>query len=227
VDFEFSSKLVMKRVAKTIELMDAVAKLNDPQCELLLLCACAGISKLYFSMRTCPPRVFESAQVFFDAALRSSLERIVTASGPGFGDWQWRLATQPFAFGGLGVYSAGDVLNYAFLASRLQSACLQTKLLRSSGIVTTSPSFDDALCTFNVSMDIDLLSNPNEIAAPKLMKKLADIHFTRVAQTVESTFHLSPRQIALWNSLKEDYMSDWLRVALISGLGQTMNARTY
>jgi hypothetical protein len=30
VDFEFSSKLVMKRVAKTIELMDAVAKLNDP-----------------------------------------------------------------------------------------------------------------------------------------------------------------------------------------------------
>nr|GFB97465.1 hypothetical protein [Tanacetum cinerariifolium] len=28
------------------------------------------------------------AQRSFDAALRSSLERIVTASGPGFGDWQ-------------------------------------------------------------------------------------------------------------------------------------------
>ncbi|GJT14924.1 hypothetical protein Tco_0873630, partial [Tanacetum coccineum] len=30
VDFNFSSELVMKRVAKTIRLMDAVAKINDP-----------------------------------------------------------------------------------------------------------------------------------------------------------------------------------------------------
>ncbi|GJV83226.1 hypothetical protein Tco_1523124 [Tanacetum coccineum] len=66
--------------------------------------------------------------------LRSALKRIVTASGPGFGEWQWRLATLPFAFGGLGVYSAGDVLNYAFIASRLQSAALQTKLLLHVGV---------------------------------------------------------------------------------------------
>ncbi|GJZ84455.1 hypothetical protein Tco_0649794 [Tanacetum coccineum] len=123
VDVDFGSALVMKRVSKTIGLLDAVAKINDPQCELLLIRACAGVSKLYFTMRTCPPRVF-------DMALRSALERIVTASGSGFGDWQWRLATLPFAFGGLGIYSAGDVLNYAFIASRLQSATLQTKLLR-------------------------------------------------------------------------------------------------
>ncbi|GKF49959.1 hypothetical protein Tco_0143210, partial [Tanacetum coccineum] len=41
VNFGFNSELVMKRVAKTIVLMDAVAKINDPQCELLLLRACA------------------------------------------------------------------------------------------------------------------------------------------------------------------------------------------
>ena len=40
MDFEFSIKLVMKRVAKTIDLMDAVAKLNDPQCEL---CYCVHV----------------------------------------------------------------------------------------------------------------------------------------------------------------------------------------
>nr|GEU32714.1 putative reverse transcriptase domain-containing protein [Tanacetum cinerariifolium] len=95
-NFDFSSELVMKRVAKSIMLMDTVAKLNDPQCELLLL-------------RTCVERI--------------------TASGLGFGDWQWRLFTLPFAFGGLGVYFAGGVLNYAFFASRLQSAGLQSKLL--------------------------------------------------------------------------------------------------
>nr|GFC98511.1 hypothetical protein [Tanacetum cinerariifolium] len=93
----------------------------------------------------------------FDMALRSSLERIVTASGPGFGDWQWRLSTLPFAFGGLGVYSVGDVLNYAFLASRLQFAGLQTKLLRHTSVVSPGPIFDDALSVFNTSMETDLL----------------------------------------------------------------------
>nr|GFC13168.1 auxilin-like protein [Tanacetum cinerariifolium] len=53
----------------------------------------------------------------------------VTASGPVFGDWKWRLATLPFAFVRLGVYSACDVLKYAFIASRLQTAILQTSSL--------------------------------------------------------------------------------------------------
>ncbi|GJZ72755.1 hypothetical protein Tco_0636901 [Tanacetum coccineum] len=210
----------MKRVSKTIGLLDAVAKINDPQCELLLIRACAGISKLYFAMRTCSPRVFESAQLSFDMALRSALERIVTASGPGFGDWQWRLATLPFAFGGLGVYSAGDVLNYAFIASRLQSAALQTKLLRHADIVDSGSTFDDALRMFNTSMEIDFLSNPSEIAAPKLMKKMADIYFTRVTKDAESSFSLSPRQMALWQSQREDHTSYWLRVVPISGRAQ-------
>ncbi|GKB62567.1 hypothetical protein Tco_0918753 [Tanacetum coccineum] len=219
VDFNFSSELVMKRVAKTIGLIDAIAKINDPQGELLLLRACTSISKLYFAMRTCSPRVFEMAQRSFDATLCCALERIVTASGPGFGDWQWRLATLPFAFRGLGVYAAGDVLNYAFNASRLQSASLQTKLLRHSGIVASRPTFDDAFCVFNTKMKTDLLSNPSEITAPKLVKKLADICFTHVTQTAESTFSLSPRQMALRQSQMEDHTSDRLRVVPISGLG--------
>nr|GEY13621.1 hypothetical protein [Tanacetum cinerariifolium] len=174
-------------------------------------------------MRTCPPRVFVSAQRSFNMALRSALERIVIASGPGFGDWQWRLATLPFAFGGLDVYSAGDVLNYAFLASRLQYAALQTKLIRHVGIAASGSTFDDALCVFNTSMEIDFLSNPSEIAAPKLMKKMADIYFTRVTKDAESTFSLSSRQMALWQSQIEDHTSDRLRVVSIFGLGQAMN----
>nr|GEW13515.1 hypothetical protein [Tanacetum cinerariifolium] len=83
VEFNFSSELVMKRVAKTFVLMDTIAKINDPQCELLLLRVCAGISKLYFDMRTCSPQVLEMAYHSFDAALHSTLERLVTASEPG------------------------------------------------------------------------------------------------------------------------------------------------
>ncbi|GJX37316.1 hypothetical protein Tco_0250619, partial [Tanacetum coccineum] len=54
----------------------------------------------------------------------------------------------------------------------------ETKLLRHVGIVASGSTFDDALSAFNTSMEIDFLSNPSEIAAPKLMKKKADIYFT-------------------------------------------------
>ncbi|GKB77466.1 hypothetical protein Tco_0944361, partial [Tanacetum coccineum] len=41
------------------------------------------------------------------------------------------------------------------------------------------------------------------------------------------TFSLSSRQMALWQSQMEDHTSDWLRAVPISGLGQTMNSKTY
>ena len=63
-------------------------------------------------------------------ALHSAMERIVTAYGR-----QRKLVTLPFAFGGLGVYFRGDVLNSAFLAPQLEFVGLQTKLLRHVGIV--------------------------------------------------------------------------------------------
>ncbi|GJT04085.1 hypothetical protein Tco_0838547 [Tanacetum coccineum] len=174
VNFDFSSELVMKTVAKSSVLVDTVAKLNDP-----------------------------SAQRSFDAALCSSLECIITASSLGFGDWQWRLSTLPFEFARLGVYSVD------------------------SNIVTSGPAFDNALNTFNSKMAIDLLSNPSEVAALKLMKKLADTYFTRVTHTAEFTFSLSARKMALWKSQMEEFTSDYLRVVTISGLRQTMNGRIY
>ncbi|GKB00095.1 putative reverse transcriptase domain-containing protein [Tanacetum coccineum] len=158
VDVDFGSALVMKRVSKTIGLLNAVAKINDPQCELLLIRACAGVSKLYFAMRTCPPRVFEAAQLSFDMALSLC---------------PWSV-----------LYGLMD-----------GSATLQTKLLRDVGIVAPGSTFDEDLY----------------------------IYFTRVTKDEESSYSLSPRQMALWQSQKEDHTSDWLRVVPISGLGQTMN----
>ncbi|GKF15060.1 hypothetical protein Tco_0056522 [Tanacetum coccineum] len=69
-------------------------------------------------------------------------------------------------------------------------------------------------------METDLLSNLSETTAPKLMKKMADIYFTWVTKNAESTFSLSPRQMALWTSQREDHTSDWLRTVPISSLVQ-------
>ncbi|KAL8117831.1 hypothetical protein AgCh_015653 [Apium graveolens] len=82
VDSNFSSELVMKRVAKTIMLMDAVAKINDPQ---------------------------------------------------------------------------------------------------------SGTTFDDALHLFNRNLQTDFLSNPSEIVAPKLMKKMADIYVISSGLTMRFT----------------------------------------
>ncbi|GJW86345.1 hypothetical protein Tco_0161685 [Tanacetum coccineum] len=72
-----NSEVEMKRVAKTIVLFDAVAKINDPECDFLLLRACTSILKLYFAMRTCPACVHKSTQRSFDVPLCCTLERIV------------------------------------------------------------------------------------------------------------------------------------------------------
>ncbi|GJU01066.1 hypothetical protein Tco_1111404 [Tanacetum coccineum] len=56
---------------------------------------------------------------------------------------------------------------------------------------------------------------------------MADIYFTRVTKDVESSFSLSPRQMALWQSEREEHTFDWLRVVPIYGLGPTMNGKTY
>ncbi|GJZ67283.1 reverse transcriptase domain-containing protein [Tanacetum coccineum] len=192
VDFDFCNELVMKRVAKTIGLMDAIAKINDPQCELLLLRSCTGI----------PGYTLLCAHALLVSL--SLLSFLLT--------WLFILLW--------GVF-------YGFLASRLQSTDLHTKLLRHTGIVSPGPIFDDALSVFYTSMKTGLLSNPSEIAAPKLMKKMADIYFTRVTKNAKSTFSLSPRQMALWTSQREDHTSDWLKTVPIFGLGQTMNGKTY
>ncbi|GJU02865.1 putative reverse transcriptase domain-containing protein, partial [Tanacetum coccineum] len=271
MDFDFSSELVMKRMTKTIGLIDLL--------RLMIL----NLNVLLTWLSVLP------------------IELIETVFRLGFGDWQWMLTHLPFAFKGLGNKattsegklvlvdddgkpfenvdypgntSSEDVVELvdneiaSYLASKpirvgygpnslleqlreslvdyeydpydddmykgreipknieivcdnldIKSAGLQAKLLRVSSIVAFRPTFDNALCVFNTSKETDLLSNPSEIVAPKLMKKLADIYFTRVIDTAESTFSLSPRNMALWKSQMECHISDWLRVVPIYGLG--------
>ncbi|KAL6557393.1 hypothetical protein OROMI_017743 [Orobanche minor] len=81
-----------------------------------------------------------------------------------------------------------------------QSAGLQAKLQCPYGITSFGPAFDGALSLFMETTGSDLLSNLSEIAAPRLMERLEDIYFTKVAASAESVFSLSPRHVALWKS---------------------------
>ncbi|GJR33976.1 hypothetical protein Tco_1209660 [Tanacetum coccineum] len=110
---------------------------------------CVGVAKLSYALVTCSPLSLLEAQVEFDPALRASLEKIVTALGLGFGDWQWRFATLLIKLGGLGILLAGDIISYAFLASRLKTSTLQAKIISKMGLVPrlTIPMFSEgSLC---------------------------------------------------------------------------------
>ncbi|GKB98586.1 hypothetical protein Tco_0984723, partial [Tanacetum coccineum] len=117
-DTYFTSGLAMRRAANAVDLMGLLPQLHDSQSELLLLRSCMGISKLFFDLRTCQPVHMEEAALFFNKGLRGSIENIVVCGGPFFGDLQWRLASLPIQFCGLGLYSAKLVSFYAFVASR-------------------------------------------------------------------------------------------------------------
>ena len=79
------------------------------------------------------------------------------------------------------MYAVAAVLHYAFIASRAQTYDLQTQLLRPAGIMSPGSTFVAALDVFNEVTGSAMPCDPSEIAAPKLMKKLADIYFTKVA----------------------------------------------
>ena len=199
--------------------MAAVSKLRDPQCELILFQYCAGVGRLFYAPRTCPLDSFGDAQVQFDLALRDFLEKIVTASGPGFGDWQWRLATLPIKMGGLGIYSVVDVINYAFLAFRLQTSSLQARILAHSNLPSLGLAFERALGVFRALCGSNAVSLNDESATPYMMKKLAGEYLNVVENNLVPSYMLTPRHIAILCFTWESHAQDFLSTIPIDGLG--------
>ncbi|WJX62426.1 hypothetical protein P8452_47425 [Trifolium repens] len=110
----------MKRAVRAVELMHLLSQLKNPQSDFLLLRSCMGITKLFFGLRTYQPTHMKEAAVLFDKELRAAVEDIVVGGAPLFGGLQWRIASLPIKFGGLGLYSAVEATSYAFVASRAQ-----------------------------------------------------------------------------------------------------------
>nr|GEV09754.1 pentatricopeptide repeat (PPR) superfamily protein [Tanacetum cinerariifolium] len=71
----------------------------------------------------------------------------------------------------------GDIIRYAFLASRLQTSDLQAKILMMTGIESHGSSFKHALDTFNTTCNVDVLSVTTCTSAPQMMKTLTKCYF--------------------------------------------------
>ncbi|KAL7610215.1 hypothetical protein Lser_V15G14394 [Lactuca serriola] len=166
-DVSFIHSLAIKRAVIAVNLMRLLPQLSDLQSELLLLRSCMGVAKLFFGLRTCQPVHMEEAAIFFDNGLRVAIEDIVVCGGPFFGDIQWRIASLPIRFGGLGLYSAVEATSYAFVASRAQSWVLQDHILRDSGIHGMDSDYDCALAALrNKLPEFDLNNFTTKDTAP-------------------------------------------------------------
>ncbi|XP_026416496.1 uncharacterized protein LOC113311927 [Papaver somniferum] len=141
----FYSDMVTSRVDKTIALMQKIQKLHDPQCEILLIRNCAGISKLYFTLRKTNPQALQVASSHYAKHLLDYLRQIIVGDGAGFGLVQQRLATLPIKDGGLGVYTMKDTSTYCYLASYAQTKHLQHTTLQptSSDFMLSSLPFNE------------------------------------------------------------------------------------
>ncbi|GJY77415.1 hypothetical protein Tco_0482531 [Tanacetum coccineum] len=114
----------------------------------------------------------EDATLFFDKYLRVSIENIVVCGGPFFGDLQWRLASLPIRFGGLGLYSAKVVSSYAFVASRAQYWVLQDHISYDSGICGMDDDYVYALACLrdtipSFDLVISLIKTPSPLKPNK------------------------------------------------------------
>ena len=76
------------------------------------------------------------------------------------------LATLSIKMGGLGIDSAGDSINYAFLASRFQTDSLQAQILANSDLSSRGSAFVRALATFHALCSPDAFSLNDEPIAP-------------------------------------------------------------
>ncbi|KAJ0693557.1 putative exostosin [Helianthus annuus] len=142
---------------------------------------------------------------------------------------EWRLASLPTRFGGLGISTAEDASSYAFVASRAQSWGLQDHILRECGGDVLDSDYRSALDLLHSSLpDLDIGGfYIKDTAPPKSQKILANALYGEIVKRFKEKFVLSPRQRAVFECLRAPHAQDFLSVAPIEGLGQHMSAVEY
>nr|GEV20475.1 CAAX amino terminal protease [Tanacetum cinerariifolium] len=150
------------------------------------------VAKLSYAMRTCSPLSLMEVQVQFDKALRTSLEKIVTALGRG-----------------LGISSGGLPLSQSTWANILSRTC----------IVSHGSSFQYVVDAFNDICNVDIFSVTITASAPQMMKTLAQCYFGAIEKDLVSRYALSPGQVGIVSCIRGPHAHDFLLTIPIDGLG--------
>nr|GEW75898.1 hypothetical protein [Tanacetum cinerariifolium] len=157
-DADFISGLAMRRVTNAVDLMGLLSLVH-----------------------------MEEADLFFDKGLRGSIENMVLCGEPFFEDLQWRLASLPILFAGLGLYSTKVASSYASVASRGQSWVLIDHILLESGICGMDDDYVSALdCLRSMipSFDFSRFTNKTTVTS-KAQQTLACALFSEMVKNID------------------------------------------
>ena len=123
------NSICSKRIDRWQQCIKATALLKDSQLEALLLRSCMGAPKMVYLFRCIPPQLISQSIEIMEGILFQYLRSIVVRDGPGFGDFQFNLATLPTAFSGLGIYNPADISQFAFISSMQSTKDLQDEII--------------------------------------------------------------------------------------------------
>ncbi|GJX39552.1 hypothetical protein Tco_0252855 [Tanacetum coccineum] len=188
-----------------------------------------GYSQTLFWFKDFSTCTHKGGNLVFDKGWRGSIENIVVCGEPFFGDLQWRLASLPIRFGGLGLYSAKVVFSYAFVASRAQSWVLQDHILRDSGICGMDDDYVyvlACLCDMIPSFDFSGFTILN-IVPSKAQQTVANVIFSEMVKDMKVHFDMTMRQKTVFECLRAPHAQDFPLSIPINGLGQHMSPVEY
>ncbi len=115
----------MKRVRKIEAFFKALKQSDDPHLQLVLVRSCLGFARFNFALRTCSTAFIVNAIAAFDKAMLDIMEVIWNR---GFSKSQRELACLPIKSGGVGLPWAFVLAWPIYVASRVQSQHLQSRM---------------------------------------------------------------------------------------------------
>ena len=119
------------KVDKAITSLLLIMTIDSVQIKLLLLRLACGMRNLNYLWRVYDPITLTLPAAKMQSALYMALRSVIVSEGPHFGELQFMLASLPSFSGGLGVPLPVHLLQYAYMASQIQTITAQNRLFTS------------------------------------------------------------------------------------------------
>jgi len=167
--------------------------------------------------------------MLFDKELHGEFDDIVVGGCVFFGEFQWRLASLPIRFRGLGLYAAVEASSYPFVASMAQSWVPQDHILRDNEISGMDSDFDNVLdCVCGTTPDFDIRScTCKDTVPPKTQHFFASSLVSKRVHDMEVKFDMTTRPKTILECLQTTQAHNFLLAIPINGLGQHMSPVVY
>ncbi len=224
-----------RKVDKAITSLLLIMTIDSVQIKLLLLRLACGMRNLNYLWRVYDPITLTLPAAKMQSALYMALRSVIVSEGPHFGELQFMLASLPSSSGGLGVPLPVHLLQYAYMASQIQTITAQNRLFTSLS-TELSPTVLELAHKFYNSFPEQSSISLSTIIMPhtKKQNEMASWFYTELRRSLLESFSLIHKddtdffeKLITLQSASESLSYQWLDAFPNAGLGQTMSNTAY